>query len=207
MKLTITRALAELKLLDKRIRKEIEAAYFVAGVQKKKKIMGMYTKEEFSRRTQGEIDSIQYLIERRKVIKSAVVNSNAKTMVTIAGNTMTVAEAIERKTSIEYEKELLQKIKKRYHTAYNEVENANMQVKQKLDILLESNFGKDIKASANDVEAISKPYLEQNEWELVDTLGIVGRIEKFEKEIDEFEHEVDFVLSESNTITTIEIPD
>ena len=98
-------------------------------------------------------------------------------------------------------------MKKRYNAAYNEVENANTQVKQKLDILLESNFGKDIKASATDVEAISKPYLEQNEWELVDPLGIVGRIEKFEKEIDEFEHEVDFVLSESNTITTIEIPD
>ena len=206
MKLTITRALAELKLIDKRIRKEIEASYFVAGVQKKKKIMGMYTKEEFSRRANGEIDSVQSLIERRKIIKSAVVNSNAKTMVTIAGNTMTVAEAIERKTSIEYEKELLQKMKKRYHAAYNEVENANMQVKQKLDILLESNFGKDIKASENDVEAISKPYLEQNEWELVDPLRIVGRIEKFEKEIDEFEHEVDFVLSESNTITAIEIP-
>lgn len=207
MKLTITRALSELKLLDKRIRKEIESASFVAGVQKKKKIMGMYTKDEFSKKSHGEIDSVQSLIERRKMIKSALVNSNARTMVTIAKNTMTVAEAIERKTSIEYEKELLQKMKKRYNAAYNEVENANTQVKQKLDILLESNFGKDIKASATDVEAISKPYLEQNEWELVDPLGIVGRIEKFEREIDEFEHEVDFILSESNTITTIEIPD
>ncbi len=106
MKLTITRALSELKLLDKRIRKEIEAAYFVAGVQKKKKIIGMYTKEEFSSRSQGEVDSIQSMTERRKIIKSAIVNSNARTMVTIVGNTMAVAEAIERKTSIEYEETL-----------------------------------------------------------------------------------------------------
>ncbi|MCX7746939.1 MAG: hypothetical protein N2645_08635 [Clostridia bacterium] len=207
MKLTITRALSELKLLDKRIRKEIEAAYFVAGVQKKKKIMSLFTKEEFTKRTLGDMDSIRSLIERRKTIKSAIVNSNAKTRVTIAGMAITVAEAIERKTSIEYEKELLQKMKKRYQTVYNEVEKANTQVKEKLDILLENNFGKDIKASVTDVEAISKPYLEQNEWELVDPLGIVDSMQKLEKEIDVFEHEVDFILSESNTITTIEIPD
>ena len=47
------------------------------------------------------------LISRRNKIKSAIIMSNAKTVVEVAGKQMTVAEAIDKKSSIEYEKELL----------------------------------------------------------------------------------------------------
>lgn len=207
MDMTITRALAELKLLDKRIDKELQNASFIASVQKKKKINGKITVEEFNNNATKSLDSINDLIQRRKLIKSAIVQSNAKTIVSIANVKMSVADAIERKISISYEHNLLNSMKSQYHIVRNEIENKNIDVNEKLNTLLLNNFGKDIKASANDVEAISKPYLEQNEWIYVDPLDIVAKIDKLDKAIDEFESEVDFILSESNSITTIEIPD
>src|SRR5690554_4907003 len=100
MEMTITRGLSELKLINDRIQRKINDARFAVGNKNNnKKIDGM-TIEEFNKNAKSQYQSIQDLIERRKKIKSAIVDSNAKTVVTIAGKEMTVASAIERKESI-----------------------------------------------------------------------------------------------------------
>lgn len=48
-------------------------------------------------------------------------------------------------------------------------------------------------------------FMEKNKLVIYDPISIKDKIEKLEKEIDEFLMEVDFVLSESNSRTTIEI--
>ncbi|MCP4369761.1 MAG: hypothetical protein GY797_16855, partial [Deltaproteobacteria bacterium] len=123
MEMTISRALAELKLLDKRIRGTIEKGTFAGLAQGKKSITGYETNDEFIKTAKSSIQSAQDLIKRRQAIKSAIVNSNAKTEVTIADKKMSVAEAIERKSSIEYEKLLLQKLKTKYFSAKDDLEN------------------------------------------------------------------------------------
>jgi hypothetical protein len=47
--------------------------------------------------------------------------------------------------------------------------------------------------------------MESNEWHLSDPLNIVDKIDALEKEVSEFETEVDATLSEINAITFIEI--
>ena len=42
---------------------------------------------------------------------------------------------------------------------------------------------------------------------MIDPLTLEDKIKELEKEIDEFQKNVDFVLSESNSRTYIEIPD
>jgi hypothetical protein len=71
---------------------------------------------------------------------------------------------------------------------------------------LEAALGKDnVKAGKDDVEAIRKPYIEANEFHLFDPLKVEETVEKLEKEVSEFEAEVDAVLSEANAVTFIEI--
>ena len=104
MKMSIHRALGELKTLDKRIRKEIENTIFI-GAKKKSSNTEYKTRTsivDFNNNVNSSIQSINDLILRRKEIKEAIVNSNANTFVTIGDNKMTVASAIERKTSIGY---------------------------------------------------------------------------------------------------------
>ena len=57
------------------------------------------------------------MIKRRNQIKSAIIASNAVTMVEVAGVRMTVAEAIDKKSSIGYEKELLARLSEQFTDA------------------------------------------------------------------------------------------
>ena len=82
--MTIHKALAELKILDGRIKKEIQSgSYCAANKHSNEKINGI-TIEDFRKTVQGTYDKVTDLINRRKAIKKAIVLSNAKTTVKIA---------------------------------------------------------------------------------------------------------------------------
>ena len=100
-KMLVTQALNELKLLDSRIEDATNNAIFVIAAKKnEKKVNPNLTKEDFEIRSKAFYQSIMDLIERRKKIKAAIVASNAVTKVTVHDEEMTVAEAIERKSTI-----------------------------------------------------------------------------------------------------------
>ena len=120
---------------------------------------------------------------------------------------MTVAEAIERKNSIEYEETLLSEMKRQYANASELVNKENKKVDNKVDELLATLIGKDSdkKISKEDQEAIEKPYRDKNEFELIDPIEIYDKIVKLEEEIDNFKSQVDTQLVISNAITKIAI--
>lgn len=60
---------------------------------------------------------------------------------------MTVAEAIERKNSIQYEKELLKQMEKEYDYVISVHADETERVKEKLDELLKKTFGDGTKPS------------------------------------------------------------
>lgn len=207
MKISIHRALGELKLLDSRISKQIGAGAYI-GLKKnsaKNEYKTGLTLEKFEAKAKASIQSVNDLIARRKAIKEAIVNSNATTIVTIGGKEMTIASAIERKTSIEYDRELLKALKKQYNFAISTVTKQNdtveSEISQKVDIMLGSEKTK----NAEMVNSFSNDYREANGWKVIDPLGLLDIINNLEEEITTFEADVDVVLSESNATTFIEI--
>jgi hypothetical protein len=207
MEMSITRGLAELKLLNDRIYKAIQSSEFAGMAIGKKPVMGFADNAEFEQKVKGNYDSVQALIKRRNAIKSAIVVSNATTNVVITGKEMTVAEAIERKTSIAYEKQLLQKLQRDYTVVMDAITRKNLDVETKLDKQLEILFGRDAKISQEQIDTVTKPYKEENEAKFIDPLKLKEKIDQLSEEIDGFLSEVDFILSESNTTTKIEIED
>lgn len=208
MEMTITRALAELKLYDARINSTLSGSTFISAKKKSApKVTPTQTLEEFNANAQSQYDSVTKLIENRKKVKSAIVGSNATTKVTIGGVEMTVADAIERKESIKYEQALLNQMVNNFNMATRMVNVENEKVQLKLDSLLEASFGKEQKAktSEGEIKAISEPYLAQNEFEIVDPLKLKEKIDKLQLEIQNFTSEVDYVLSESNSINKIDV--
>ena len=126
MKMSIHRALAELKTLDSRIRKATDKNFI--GYKKlsaKKEAKTNLIPNDFEKEVIGNYDSVMALIKRRNKIKEAVVNSNATTMVEIGGKIYTVASAIERKESIRYEKDLLTQLKLQYDFVLSTVNKSN----------------------------------------------------------------------------------
>jgi hypothetical protein len=205
--MSITRALAELKLLSSRIENAIENAHFVVVQSGDKAIPGYNSSAEFAQKAKASLDSIQALIKRRQLIKHAIVLSNASTIVQIDNVQLTVAEAIEQKSSILLEKKLLGKIISDHDKALGEMNKENARVQERLDRLVEASFGTDVKAKSEHYEAITVPFLKKNEAKLLDPIHSRDKASELLAKITSFETEVDFVLSACNATTMIEIPE
>ena len=204
MEMSIHRALAELKLLDKRIEKSImESPSYCVPKKKEEKIINGSTLQEYSKKVEGTFDSVISLIERKEQIKSKIMYSNAITKVVVAEEEMTVAEAIERKNNIKHKQRLLERLQRDLYIANNQIEDMNSRLPDKLESFLKATLGDN--PSTKEIETVSEMFMEKNKLALYDPIDIKTKIEKLEKEIDEFLMEVDFVLSESNSRTTIEI--
>lgn len=206
-KISITEALCELKLYDSKINKAVGRAEFVTAAKKSSDLAGVVQKEDFKKKAQASYQSIMDLIANRNALKSAIVHSNAVTEVVIHHKTMTVAEAIERKNSIQYEEKLLKKMEDQYAAASVTFELENKKVDEKINGLIAVLIGKesDQKISSEDQNAIEKPYREKNEFEFMDPIGVRGKMEALADEIDGFKSEVDTKLSISNSTTYIEV--
>lgn len=206
-KISITEALNELKLYDSKIRKAITNATFCGSAKKSADKVGIVKREDFDERAKASYQSVSDLIANRNALKSAIVKSNAETMIEVAGKAMTRAEGIERKNSIEYEEELLTEMKRQYATATANVEKENKKVDNKVDELIATLVGKDStkQLSKEDQEAVEKPYRAKNEFEFIDPIGIFDKILALEADIDGFKSNIDSQLVLSNATSFIEV--
>lgn len=207
-KMTIHKALAELKLLDDRITKAItEATYCVANKHSNDKINGV-SLDDYIKSMQGGYDKATDLINRSKAIKRAVTLSNAVTKVTVAGIEYTVAEAIWMKNhGVEFDKLLMAQMKRNYDMAQMCIKQENgKDLEERAEQYVTAIYGqKEGKTNIADIEKVKADFLTANQYELVDPLHVLGKIEGLEKSINDFMAEVDSTLSVSNALTEIEI--
>lgn len=205
MKVSLTRLLNEIKLLDQRITKASTTSVFVQGSVGGKPPQGYSSVEEVSKQVLSDFQSVKDLIKQRNDYKSKLVLANASTELTVAGEKMTIAQAIERKRTIDLEKQLLRTLTQQFANIKNQVDKHNQQMEQTIDQMLTNLHGKDRKVGEDEVKAVSDPYRKQHQATLIDPLNIRVKITELEKFISTFENEVDFVLSETNARTEVEI--
>lgn len=206
--MTIHKALAELKILDGRINKEIQnGLYCAANKHSNAKINGIPI-EDFKKAVQGTYDKVTDIINRRKSIKKAVVLSNAKTTVKITDAEYTVAEAIEMKNhGIEFEALLINTMDRQYQQAQAEVNRQNgNNLEERSDQYVTAIYGqKEGGTSSADIEKVRKDFLEANSYEIIDPINVPEKVETLRQKIDAFMAEVDSALSVSNALTEITI--
>lgn len=209
MQISITRALSELKVLQKRFDKEV-SQLDVISVQHGLTLMrnSSVKPEDFSEKAKAQLQSVEALQKRIHLIKTRIQQSNAITVVKIGTREMTVLEAIIKKSLIENQKSLLARLKKQLILANDNFEaatvsNENKIAKQLEDatknstVKLDLEVEKQIKASVESLYPIK----------MIDPCELSDKIKALENEIEEFEANVDFALSESNALTQIEVGD
>lgn len=208
MEISITRGLKELSLLDKRIEDAIEKGIFIGYAKKSSdKINNTYTRAEFEKLVTSNFDSVEALMKRRIEFKSKIVESNSKTIVSIGGVEYTVAAALEMKQLIEHKKCLLSTLEKQYREANKVVSRENEKVDEKVFLMLKDvNTDENSSGDLTDNSFITQ-YRKNYEFDLINPAKIHDKIALLKKEIEDFENEVDFVLSESNAITKIIVSD
>ncbi len=202
--MSVQRGLMELKTLGNRITRATQQPFVSFYVGDKGAPQGFKTPDEFSSYAQGRFDSATDLIKRRNAIKAAIIQSNAVTKVTVAGKSMTVAEAIDRKDSIVHEKVLLQQLQSQFSEITRRVAAQQQVLDARIDKVLEEEGGKDRKVDDADHARIVKNAESRYKPNLVDPIGIRKVIEQMEEDISSFELDVDASLSEINARTDIE---
>jgi len=206
--MTVTDALAELTLLEKRIdsaRGNLDENTLIAVVEVGKVPTGFKSRDEHATQARAALQRVDALIARRRSIKRAIVLSNASTNVTVAGEEMTVAEAIEMKHFIDYSEAVVNTMESAHSRTRKEYEAARLRVKERLDKLAMEVLGKN--ASADKYQSLADSFLAREGVELLDPTNIAEQIERRQSFVEEFESTVDRVLSISNARTTIEVPD
>ena len=205
--MSIHKALAELKILGDRIINTISSGtYCIENKHSNEKIKGVSV-DTYKVTMQGNYDKATDLIKRYNAIKRAVTLSNAVTKVKINDTEYTVAEAIYMNNrGVEFDEMLLEELRSQYRKALAKIAKNNEGLQEKAEqYVIGINGSKEGKVNTDDIEKAQKDFMVAHEYELVDPINILDKIEKLEEKITAFKAEVDAALSESNATTTIEI--
>lgn len=204
--ISVTRGLTELKTISKRIQDKISNSIFVCafrGEEDKTSVGNL--KPQFEAEAKANMQSIYDLMERHHKIKSAIVKSNAVTKVVINKREMTVAECIEYKSIIESKKALLACFREQLHNTDRQIKELNDKVEMSVENILRNQNAAGTDKKSVSLDSYIKSFRDVSSYSVFDPISIRKMISALNDEITIFESEVDFVLSESNAKTNIEI--
>lgn len=213
MKLSVTRALAEIRRIDRQLKDLIGSSSFIGVSQgtgnQTRLSSGRSTVEAFSREVQSAVDKISALTRRRAELKAAVVVSNANTHVSVNGRTVTVAEAIELRASTQERQSVLNTLRTQYNNAVAQVERINTKLEEQIESAVNTVYSSQAGAKIDPgiYEAVAAPKRAASQAALVDPANLAKMITDLEAELVAIETELDFTLSESNSRTEVEVAD
>lgn len=207
-KMTVHKALCELKTLDARITKAIQGSTYVfANKHANAKVSGKSI-SAYCEEVKSAYQSACDLIARRDAIKRAVTLSNATTKVTIGGQEYTIAESIEMKNhGIPLQQKLLDKLSKDNRAARKQADDNNGDyLETRADEYVKSLYGNvDMKGASDEIKKVRSDFIAAQTMELVDPIGIDAEMKRLEATINGFTVEIDSALSVSNALTEITV--
>ena len=207
--MTMHQVLAELKVLDSRINKALNVGLIAS-------YKGEPTEEEKEasiNTMKSAYDSVTHLIANKKALEIARAHSNDTTIVKVGNKEYTVSEAIKRKHTINYEKMLLQQMVDQLNRSKRDVDNKNAEVERsKQNYALRAYEAAKSEADGNDlslklqkIAELEAKFVKENSYSILDPLKLEEKIVKLEKEISDFEVNVDAALSVSNAVTSVTV--
>lgn len=209
-KMTLTQALAEIKLLEKRIQSGISEMHPFAQLINDKLTLSRntlsMTKDEFAKNANANFQSVLSLMDRREKIKFALIKKNAETVLTILNRTVTIAEAIEMKKSIALKKVLHSYLTSDLASLLNNANKINRDLETEADKAIISMFGSSSEdRKTEQAIAFREQFIRQRSVTIFDPTEAQSYITSLEKEINDFELSIDTQLSIANATTFIEI--
>ena len=212
-KMLVTQALDERDLLVKKISDKIAKASFVDSIKhnEEKVFDGRIKKDEFAKNAQSAYQQIEDLIARYQKIDSAIVASNAATVIKTSYGEYTVAGAISLRSRLRYdshrdfESNLQEKMEEELNDCLTQIELKNKQLQNTAESMRMSILGKDVKVKDDKPLEVVDAYVKENTTEVVDPLNIKEKISLLKDKRDTLLSELDTQIKVSNATTFIEI--
>lgn len=206
--ITITRALSKVKILTSQIQEDAKQNLFITTVPN-----NMIDSESHTKLVQTLVSnhvSLESKLSQIVKLKKLIAESNLNTTVNISGKEVTVTEALAMKDSYGIYEIFHLTLRKQYMKANNEVSLSN----ERINAAVVSN-NSDISSSSDIKSEELEKRLAINTKQLQDNMGIKiisgahgspeNYIEDIKKVYNDFVSEIDYVLSEHNSTTFIEV--
>ena len=201
VKMSITRALAQVKLIESKLGRAF--AGFDVEINGKLKYFPNFTTEQFEKEALVEVNSFEDLFKNRLKIKSAIARANIDTKISLFGTEYSIIELIDLKNSSQYKKNVYTNLINNYNKCKSDVVNQ--------DVKIENEVSKQVEVANSNKTQVSKD-LTTTLTETYKTLWggkIIGldinKISKEKEDLDKLVAEIDMVLSEINSKTEIEV--
>ena len=207
-KMTVHKALAELKIIDDRIEKAINGPAFVLTKKHNANAINGIPVAQLEENMRSMYQRAVDLIERRNAIKRAVVLSNARTTLTVAGKVYTVAEAIDMKQhGMDGLRALLATLQRQYSLATQSAARDNANLETRAEQYIISLYGNtDLAKAGEEAKSAREAFVAAQTVEIVDPLSVgTEKLHELEDRIATFMADVDAALSVSNAVTEIEV--
>lgn len=210
MKISVTRALAEIKSLTARIQTKTSESLFVAvskGTGDQRTVAdSTVAPATLENRIRADFQSLSDMLARRDMLKRKVIASNGVVKVTIGGEEFTVAEALERKGSIALTLSILEVVRQQFTVCTTKAMQLNNALNAEIEKAVQMAYGNEKgKVDEQQYKAVAAPRIAKHEAALIDPINIEKWFAETNNTCMEFMTEVDFVLSEANAKTEIEI--
>lgn len=209
--LSITRVMASLKSLDARLNQAINAGPYMAlskGATNPVLVNVAYSDvASFESASKANYDSIVKLMDNRNKLRAALTQSNALVKVKVGGVERSIAETLEyRRSVVPVMTSFIELLKAQLGKFTTLKDSADKQLEETIERQSTAMTGQGTAKADPGFLTTLRGQLESNlKTNLVDPLGLRAVIEKHQKELDSFLLEVDYVLSEINATTTVDV--
>lgn len=204
--MTVHSALAYLKIADKRIESALKHTFVTCAQVNSTKIQGI-SAADFRNAMASDYKSVCDITNNVIAIKKALSESNAKTMITVCGETMSVAAAIYMmKYGVSQKEAVLKELRSQYAAAMQIVSKRNgKELDERAETYIRTLYTNKEGTSGEDALKSREQFKAVNSFEVVDSIHIAEEIKKLSDWIDTFKAEIDGALQVSNAVTTITV--
>ncbi|QZA70989.1 hypothetical protein AH06_217 [Erwinia phage AH06] len=207
--MTISRALATVKSLNVRI-KDIAVKQVLiiptAGTGEMQSIINndisVADAEELIKKNWSALND---MIKVRNDIRGKVIMSNATTKITLGDNEYTIVEALDFRNALPEKKQILATLQNNYNNTMKSYRQQGAMHDKRLGDVRSESLASGKKFDEAALKTFTDPVDMKMKPGLIDPLGITDVIEALQKEITDFELNVDYALSESNATTKITV--
>lgn len=201
VKMSITRALAQVKLIESKLGRAF--AGFDVEINGKLKYFPNFTTEQFEKEALVEVNSFEDLFKNRLKIKSAIARANIETKISLLGTEYSIIELIDLKNSSQYKKNVYTNLINNYNKCKSDVVNQDVKIENEVSKQVEVANSNKTQVSKDLTTTLTETYKALWGGKIV---GLdINKISKEKDDLDKLVAEIDMILSEINSKTEIEV--
>lgn len=205
---TITRALSKIKILTDMINNDIKNNVFITTVPNS--MLGSEEHTNLVKSLTSSHTSLEDKIKEIVKLKRLIAESNLSSYLEVSGKRVSVTEALAMKETMEFYSRFIVTLRKQNNRSAEEVTHTNMRIAQAI-----AGNTSDISSNSDIKNEDLEKRLALNAKQLQESMGIKivsatketpeQLIESIKDYYNDFVSEIDYLLSEHNAVTTIEL--